>query len=127
MVEGEFAGQFSFAHALTEHALYHDLSALRRARAHRSVAEAIEDSCDGDFTTRVGELAYHWANATQPQELDKAIEYAQLAGDRAIQQLAPDEAVRWYDESLQMLQRQDPSDVVDGRRFLFVSETPSDK
>ena len=114
LVEGEVAGQFSFAHALTEHALYHDLSALRRARAHRSVAEAIEDSCDGDFSTRVGELAYHWANATQPQELDKAIEYAQLAGDRAIQQLAPDEAVRWYDEALQMLQRQDPSNV--GRR-----------
>jgi DNA-binding SARP family transcriptional activator len=111
LIESEVPGQFSFAHALTEHTLYRDQSALRRSRAHRSVAEAIEDSCDGDFTTRVAELAYHWANATQPQEFGKAIEYAQLAGDRAIHQLAPDEAVRWYDESLQMLHRQDPDDV----------------
>jgi hypothetical protein len=120
LVEGEVAGQFSFAHALTEHALYGDLSALRRARAHRSVAEAIEDYCDGDFTTRVGELAYHWAKATQPQELNKAIEYALLAGDRANQQLAPDEAVRWYDESLELLQRQDPTNV-NRRASLLVS------
>ena len=68
----------------------------------------------------MGELAYHWAKATQPQELNKAIEYALLAGDRANQQLAPDEAVRWYDESLELLQRQDPTNV-NRRASLLVS------
>ncbi len=110
LIEGDTAGRFSFAHALTGHALYRDLPALRRARAHRAVAEAIEDQCGDEVTTRVGELAYHWANATQPQELLKAIDYAQLAGDRAMRQLAPDEAARWYHEAVQMLQRQDPTD-----------------
>jgi DNA-binding SARP family transcriptional activator len=119
LVEREVAGQFSFAHALTGHALYRDLSALRRARGHRSVAEAIEESCDGDFTTRVGELAHHWANATQPQALNKAIEYAQLAGDRANRMLAPDESVRWYEESLRMLHRQDSDD--DWRRAVLLA------
>ena len=110
LVEGETPGRFSFAHALFEHSLYRDLSSLRRARAHRAVAEAIEDQCGGDLTARVGELAYHWAHATQPQELHKAIDYARLAGDRALQQLAPDEAIRWYADALQMLDRQPVSD-----------------
>lgn len=111
LVEGEEPGRFSFAHALFEHSLYRDLSALRRARAHRSVAEAIEDEHDGDPGTCVNELAYHWARATEPQEARKAIRYAQLAGDRALHQLAPDEAARWYSEALEMLERQSPEDV----------------
>ncbi len=111
LVEGPVAGQFSFAHALTGRALYQDLSVLRRARAHRSVAEAIEDQCGGDVAHRVGELAFHWANATQPQELGKAIDYAQRAGDRALLQLAPDEAARWYGEALQLLDHEDPDNT----------------
>jgi class 3 adenylate cyclase/tetratricopeptide (TPR) repeat protein len=111
LVEGETPGQFSFAHALFEHSLYRDLSSLRRARAHRAVAEAIEDECQGNVTSRIGELAYHWARATQLQEPQKAIKYAQLAGDRALQQLAPDEAIRWYSDALQMLERQNPADT----------------
>ena len=110
LVEGETPERFSFAHALFEHSLYRDLSSLRRARAHRAVAEAIEDQCGEEFTARVGELAYHWAHATQPQELHKAIDYARLAGDRALHQLAPDEAARWYADALQMLERHDQAD-----------------
>jgi hypothetical protein len=110
LVESDVPGHLSFAHALIGHALYSDLPASRRARAHRAIAEAIENQCNGDFSARIGELAYHWAHTTQLQEPNKAIEYAQLAGDRALQQLAPDEAVRWYSDALEMLRRQDPTD-----------------
>jgi DNA-binding SARP family transcriptional activator len=111
LVEGSEPGEFSFAHALFEHSLYRDLSSLRRARAHRAVAEAIEDACgDDDPGARVSELAYHWGRATQPQELDKTIVYARMAGDRALRQLAPDEAVRWYSQALQLLERQGSND-----------------
>ena len=54
-------GRYTFAHALIEHALYDDLSAGRRARAHRTVAEALEEICGDDPAERIGELAYHWA------------------------------------------------------------------
>jgi class 3 adenylate cyclase/tetratricopeptide (TPR) repeat protein len=110
LVESDLPGHLSFAHALIEHSLYRDLSSLRRARAHAAVAEAIEDQCNSDIAARIGELAYHWAHATQLQEPNKAIEYAQLAGDRALQQLAPEEAVRWYSDALEMLERQNPTD-----------------
>ena len=103
-------GRYSFAHALIQHTLYEDLGPTRRAQAHRWVAEALEDICQGRPGARVGELARHWFSTTQPRDLTRALDYARLAGDRALQQLAPDEASRWYSDALEMLRRQDPTD-----------------
>lgn len=105
VTEGDTAGAFRFAHALIEYTLYDDLSAVRRARAHRTVGLALEDICGGQPGDTVGQLAYHWAHATQPQDTTRVIEYTQLAGDRALAQLAPDEAVRWYRDALELLER----------------------
>jgi DNA-binding SARP family transcriptional activator len=109
----DVAGRYSFRHALIEHVLYDDLSAGRRARGHRAVAEALEEICGDDPTERIGELAYHWAHA-QPLDVDKAIFYAQRAGDRALAQLAPDAARRWYRDALDLLDRASTDDA--GRR-----------
>jgi tetratricopeptide (TPR) repeat protein len=95
---------YSFAHALVEHALYETLSSARRARLHRAVAEAIEGLTGGEAGERVAELASHWAQATRPDDLDKAIGYAQAAGDWSLAKLAPDEALRWYGEALLLLE-----------------------
>ena len=108
--EADVAGRYTFAHALIEHALYDSLSGGRRARAHRTVAEALEEICGDDPAERIGELAYHWAHATQPQDTLKAIAYAQRAGDRALEQLAPDEALRWYRDALDLLDRASADD-----------------
>src|SRR6185503_8051877 len=93
--------------------LYDDLSGARRGKAHRAVAEALEELCGDDPGERIGELAYHWARATQPPDSGKAIAYAQRAGDRALAQLAPDEAVHWYADALDLLDR---TSVADERR-----------
>jgi hypothetical protein len=63
------------------------------------VALAIEQLSDD----RVGELAYHWTRATEPTDADKAVDYARRAGERALAQLAPDEAARWFDQALELL------------------------
>ncbi len=107
---GQFPGQYLFTHALFEHTLYEGLSPTRRARGHQIVAESLEDLCGDNPGERIGELAYHWANATRPEQATKAILYAQRAGDRALEQLAPDEAVRWYREALDLLERAEISD-----------------
>jgi class 3 adenylate cyclase/tetratricopeptide (TPR) repeat protein len=96
-------GRFSFAHALITHTLYADLGTTRRARLHRLVAEALEELCGGNPGARVSELAYHWAKATAPLDMSKAIAYAQLAGARALSELAPDEALRWFTQALELL------------------------
>lgn len=94
--------RYAFAHALIEHTLYDALSPARRARTHRAVAEAIEASAGPSIAERAGELAHHWTATVQPADAPKAHRYARLAGDRAMEQLAPDDAVRWYQQALEI-------------------------
>jgi tetratricopeptide (TPR) repeat protein len=105
LTEADVAGRYTFAHALIEHTLYDNLSGSRRARAHRRIAETLEELCGDDPGERIGALASHWALASQPQDGAKAVAYAQQAGDRALAQLAPDEARRWYRDALELLDR----------------------
>lgn len=95
--------RFSFTHALVQHTLYEELSATRRARMHRRVAEAIEGLVGDEPGVRVGELAKHWFAAVRPSELDRAIDYAMRAGRRALDTAAPSEAVRWFTQALEAL------------------------
>ena len=96
------SGRYNFAHALIQHTLYEDLGPNRRARAHRKVAEALEDLCGDRLGARVGELARHWIAATQPIDLTKAIGYSRQAGDAALDALAPADALRYYAQALEL-------------------------
>ena len=68
--------RYTFAHALIEHTLYDGLSPARRSRAHKAVAEQLETLAGPDGGSRVGELAYHWAEAVQPADTAKAVHYS---------------------------------------------------
>jgi tetratricopeptide (TPR) repeat protein len=96
------AGRFTFTHALVEHTLYEDLGATRRALLHRQIAEALEGLCGDQPGERLGELAAHWSAAVVSADAAKAIHYAQLAAERGLEQLAPDEAIRWYQHALEL-------------------------
>src|SRR5262249_3430039 len=72
---------------------------------HFAVAEALEAALGDDPGERAGELAYQWAAAVQPTDPSKAVRYAQLAGERSLDQLAPEEALSWYRQALDMLDR----------------------
>ncbi len=99
----ERLGRFSFSHALIQHTLYDEQSATRRARMHRRVAEALEELCGDDPGERLAELATHFSRAVVSADHRKAISYARLAGYRALEQLAPDEALRWFNQALELL------------------------
>jgi hypothetical protein len=101
----ERTGAFSFAHNLINHTLYEDLGPTRRTRLHRRVAEALEDLCGGEPGSRIEELARHWTAATAPIDAARAVSYASQAGEHALQKLAPDEAVRWFDQALELLDK----------------------
>jgi class 3 adenylate cyclase/tetratricopeptide (TPR) repeat protein len=107
-------GRYSFAHSLIQRTIYEDLGPTRRARAHRRVAEALEDLCGGRPGNRVGELARHWFNATQAQDLNKALQYSRQAADAALASLAPADALHYYLQALDLLtQLRDPDPVVE--------------
>ena len=106
-------GRYCFSHALIQHTLYQDQGATRLARAHREVAEAIEAIVGNRPGARVGELAHHWFSATQPVNTSKAISYALQAGEAALATLAPDDAVRYFSQALQLA-----GEVTDGDPLL---------
>ena len=107
------SGRYNFAHALIQHTLYEDLGPNRRARAHRRVAEALEELCGDRPGNRVGELARHWFSATQPIDVGKAINYSRQAGDAALNALAPADALLYYAQALDLYpQATDPDPVL---------------
>jgi DNA-binding SARP family transcriptional activator/tetratricopeptide (TPR) repeat protein len=106
-------GRYTFAHAVIQHTLYEGLSHNRRARAHRQVAQALEEICGDRPAARVGELARHWFSATQPVDLAKAISYSRQAGDAALAALAPSDALHYYAQALELYpQVTDPDPVL---------------
>jgi tetratricopeptide (TPR) repeat protein len=108
------SGRYSFAHALIQHTLYGDLGYNRRARAHRQVAEALENLCGESPGARIGELARHWVAATQPIDLAKAVSYSRQAGDAALMALAPADALRYYVQALELYTQVTDADPVVG-------------
>jgi class 3 adenylate cyclase/tetratricopeptide (TPR) repeat protein len=105
-------GRYNFAHALIQHTLYEDLGPNRRARAHRHVAEALEDLYGDRPGARVGELARHWSAATQPIDLAKAINYSRQAADAALSALAPADALGYYAQALDLYAQAHDADSV---------------
>src|SRR5256885_678306 len=70
---------------------------------HRRVAQEIEELHAADLDDHLPALAHHWARgAVQPAETARAIDYAVRAGDRALAQLAADEAAAYYRHALEL-------------------------
>jgi predicted ATPase/class 3 adenylate cyclase len=102
--DADIAGRYRFEHALIQHTLYQDLSATRRQRTHQRIAQALETLGGGRGISNA-DLARHFLAATRAADSDKAIEYARLAGDDALTSLAPDDAIRWYSQALELADR----------------------
>lgn len=93
--------RFRFAHALMHRYLYAELGLAGRTKLHRRAALALERRL-GASRSRPAELARHWVAAGEA-DAGNALRYAILAGDEALEKLAPDEARRWYQISLELL------------------------
>jgi DNA-binding winged helix-turn-helix (wHTH) protein/tetratricopeptide (TPR) repeat protein len=100
----EVNGRFEFMHALIRETLYSELSSPRRVRLHRLIADAIERLSQSKPNPPLAELAYHFSQAASADVVDKAIDYAVRAGDRAADALAHEEAARLFDIALHSLE-----------------------
>lgn len=100
-----------FAHALIDRWLYDQLNPPRRAQLHRRIALALEQRARAEHVDVVV-LARHWSLAAGPTEIDKPLQYAVLAGDEALNRLAPEEARRWYQRAQELhVRRPDGTDA----------------
>jgi DNA-binding SARP family transcriptional activator/predicted ATPase len=97
----ETVGRCRFVHALVRETLYDELSALRRARLHRRVGEALEDRGRADPL----ELAHHFWQAQPAGAAGKALEHAMRAADHAIAHLAYEQAEEQLRRALELVAR----------------------
>jgi hypothetical protein len=97
------AARFRFVNALMQRYLYRELGARRRTELHRQVAVAMESRA-GSGAAAIAEVARHWLEAVDA-ELESAFAHSILAGDDALEKLAPDQARRWYEAALDLLAR----------------------
>ena len=105
---------YRFVHALIQRTLYEDLGGARRARTHRRAAEVLE-TVGGRGRSPSADLARHWVATLGVGEEEKALRYTIEAADSALASLAPDDAIRWYRQAIDLASRQEVSDQVRGR------------
>jgi predicted ATPase/class 3 adenylate cyclase len=98
----ERVGEFRFAHTLVKQTLYESLGATRRARLHHRVGEALETLYGADPQDHLSELALHWKLAAVSVDRAKAADYATKAGRRALENLAPAEAVKYFADAVEL-------------------------
>ena len=95
-------GGFRFSHILIRETLYEDLTAAKRMRLHRRVAEVLEEMFASNLDERLPELAHHWFKAAQAGDPKKTMDYAQRAARNASAKLAFEEAARLYQRALKV-------------------------
>jgi class 3 adenylate cyclase/tetratricopeptide (TPR) repeat protein len=93
---------YQFRHVLIQEAVYSCLLTQKRAVLHKQVGEAIERL----YGTRLEEWAEVLANHySQTAEIDKAVRYLRLAGDRSRNLYSLDEADHYYAQALVLVEK----------------------
>lgn len=95
-------GRYAFTHILIRETLYEDLTAAKRMRLHRTVAEILERSYAAAPGPRLTELAHHWFKSAQAGDAAKTMDYAVRAAEHAMSQRAYEEAARLYQRALKV-------------------------
>lgn len=96
--------KYSFAHALFREVLYAENTNIVRVALHKKAGELIEKRREEDLDAHVAELAYHFFEAAQSGEQNKAIRYCMHAADSASKQRAYSEAVALLVSALQVVE-----------------------
>jgi DNA-binding CsgD family transcriptional regulator len=96
-------GRWRFAHALVREVLYEGLPAARRIRLHGRAGEALESVYAADPGPHLAELAHHFVAAAPGGEVARAVRAATLAGRRALDLLAWEEAAALFERALAAL------------------------
>jgi class 3 adenylate cyclase/KaiC/GvpD/RAD55 family RecA-like ATPase/tetratricopeptide (TPR) repeat protein len=95
--------RYFFSHAVVRRVLSDGLSGPRRKRLHRAIAEALEALESPPATP--AELAYHFGAAASTGVADRAVQYARLAGNQALDEAAYESAVYHYGQALELTDR----------------------
>jgi class 3 adenylate cyclase/tetratricopeptide (TPR) repeat protein len=99
VVESATAGRYVFAHSLIHSVLHESITSTRRSRQHLRIGQVLESSRGSD-PVPAAELAHHFLEAGRLDVDGHAVVYARRAGLKALEQLAHEDAARWFDLAL---------------------------
>ena len=91
-----------FVHELIRQTLLGGIALPRRQRLHLRVAEAMEKVYADDLSAHAAGIAHHLYQAGAAAEPAKTEEYMVLAGDRAMEVAAFQEALRYFEEAFEL-------------------------
>jgi class 3 adenylate cyclase/predicted ATPase len=94
--------EYGFKHALTQQVAYNSLLGERRRAIHEQTANAIEALFSERLEDHYSELAYHFLRSA---DAAKAIRYAHLAADQAVNRAAYSESSSLIEAALRLLDR----------------------
>ncbi len=106
--------EYIFKHALTQEVSYHSVLHERRKQLHERIGAALENLYANSIADHLDELAQHYSKSGNPQ---KALEYHELAGLRAVQRCANQGAMQHLTAALDILGREADSPVRDQREL----------
>ena len=101
---------FRFSHAFFRQTLYEEIFVPRRIRWHQQVGRALEEVYGRRPEEHAAELAEHYAQSTEREDLTKALHYSELAAQRAMGVYAYGAAARHLDQALKVQEVLDPDD-----------------
>jgi hypothetical protein len=101
-------GRFRFSHALIRDTLYQGPSTARRIRLHRELGTVLEELYAAEPEAHLAELAHHFFAAAPGGDVERAIDYARRAGDRAAALYGYEDAARLYRMALEALELSGP-------------------
>jgi tetratricopeptide (TPR) repeat protein len=113
---------FTFAHELVRQTLLAGVSAPRRQHLHAGVAHAIERLCPDAVEERAGDIANHLLEAGSFGDGPKLVRYLTLAGKRALEAAAFEEARRNFRSALSHQGAVDPRQRADLLASLAMAE-----
>jgi class 3 adenylate cyclase/tetratricopeptide (TPR) repeat protein len=97
-------GPYRFAHALIRETIYQDLPADQRWDLHRRIGRSIESLYASNLDGYLDQLAHHFSQSAALGEIDRAIEYARRAGQRATLRFGFDEAIGHFQRAIELTQ-----------------------
>jgi tetratricopeptide (TPR) repeat protein len=93
---------YAFSHGLVQATLYEALPRSRRCAIHAPVGEALEQDYDVAAGEGLADVAYHFLEAAPAGETERAVRYARLAAEQAVQAFAYEQAITLYSRALEI-------------------------
>ncbi len=104
---GKVAGELMFSHELIRQTVLSEVSAAKRQRLHLRTARAISRLYADDLESHAGDLAYHLSQAGRSSDRASLVHYLTIAGDRAFEAAAFDDAVGHFEHALSLVSSSD--------------------